>query len=158
MAAGGNVEPHVHVWDVGTGASRHVLTGHTSGPVFGVAFHPDADRLASIAGDGTLRTWDLGTGQVSDVRTTSLEILSNGSGGVCWSPDGQRVAGAWARGRVHLWDVLTGEEALTLPGDGSGHDNREWLCFSPDGRLLAGCHAGTVRLWETRFAQEEGPR
>ena len=91
----------------------------------------------------------LGTGREINVWKGVVAPLSGHAGGVCWAPDGQRVAGAWGRGTVHLWDVLTGEKVLTLPG-GTGHDPRERLCFSPDGRLLAGCHAGTVRLWETR--------
>ncbi len=157
LAAGCMVEGDVHVWDVRTGESRCVLTGHT-GTIHGVAFHPDADRLASIAVDGTVRAWDLATGKEIDRRTAGVEPLANGAGGVCWSPDGQRLVGVWGRGTMHLWDVLSGEEVLTLPGDGTGHANRERLCFSPDGRLLAACHDGTVRLWETRVPQEEGPR
>ncbi len=78
-----------------------------------------------------------------------MELLANEAGAVCWSPDGQRLAAAWGRGTLHLWDFLTGEEVLTLSG-GPSHDNRERLCFSPDGRLLAGCHAGKVHLWEAR--------
>jgi WD40 repeat protein len=157
LAAGGMAQMNVHVWDVGTGATRWVLAGHTS-PIFGVAFHPEVDRLASIAGDGTVRTWDLRTGQAIGVLTGRMEFLAGGAGGLCWSPDGQRVAGAWAGGAVQLWDVLTGEEALTLTGPSTGLKYQERLCFSPDGRLLAGCHGGTVRLWETRVPQVEGPR
>jgi hypothetical protein len=49
--------------------------------------------------------------------------------------------------------VPTGEEVLRLPGDGAPRQSPR-ICFSPDGRLLAGCHGGTVRLWETRTREE----
>jgi WD40 repeat protein len=151
--AAGLVDRDVHVWDVRTGEERFVLTG-PSGPVYGVAFHPDGTRLAAVAADGTIRTWDLWSAQEVDVRTGDTDELARNGGWLCWSPDGQRLVGLWGRGTVRLWDVPTGEEVLTLPGDGRPRIAGLRVCFSPDGQLLAGCHSGTVRLWETRTPQE----
>jgi WD40 repeat protein len=152
LAAGCILERTVHVWDVRTGEERFVLTG-PSGRVHGVAFHPDGNRLAAIADDGTIRTWDLRSCQQVDVRTGDADELARGDGWLCWSPDGQRLAGQWGRGTVQLWDVSTGEEVLRLPGDGAPRLFPR-ICFSPDGRLLAGCHGGTVRLWRSDTGQE----
>jgi hypothetical protein len=131
---------------------------HASGPILDIAFRPQADQLASISRGGTVRTWDVRTGQAIRVWTGGEDVLSRGSGSACWSQDGQRVAGVWSRGTAHLWDVLTGEEVLTPPGDGNLVGNGERLCFSPDGRFLAGCHGGKVRLWEALVPKTDRPR
>jgi WD40 repeat protein len=154
LAAGCVLDQNVHVWDVRTGEERLVPTAPHS-QVHGLAFHPDGHRLAAIGADGAVRTWDLQTGKEVDVRAGNVdEFLAHMAGAVCWSPDGQRLVGLWARGTVQLWDVPTGEEVLRLAGDGSLAGGSLRICFSPDGRLLAGCHSGTVRLWQTRTPQE----
>src|SRR5262249_30836845 len=116
IAAGCIRERTVHVWDVRTGEEQFVLTC-PRGRGNGVAFHPAGNRLATIADDGTIRTWDLRSRQQVDVRTGDTDDVARSDGGLCWSPDGQRLAGLWARGMVQFWDVPTGEEVLRLPGD-----------------------------------------
>jgi WD40 repeat protein/serine/threonine protein kinase len=150
--AAGLVDRNVHVWDVRTGETRIVLTG-PSGPVYGVAFHPDGTRLAALAADGTIRTWDLRSGKEVDVRTGETDDFARNGGSLCWSPNGQRLVGVWGRGTVQLWDVPTGEEVLKLPGDNAPRVALR-LCFSPDGRFLACCHGGAVRMWTTRTQRE----
>ncbi len=71
LAGGGGTRqsgPTVVVWDLTTGKEVHTLRGHGSG-VAAVAFHPDGNRLLSLAGNwsllertaqkGELKLWDL---------------------------------------------------------------------------------------------------
>jgi WD40 repeat protein len=61
LAAGG-LRGAVHVWDLTTRKQAHVLRGHR-GRVLGVAFTPDARRLATTGDDQTTRFWDLKSGE-----------------------------------------------------------------------------------------------
>src|SRR5262249_8235918 len=52
--------PFVRIWEAGKHVS--VLKGH-SGSVWRVASSPDGAKLASASEDGTIRIWDLQTGE-----------------------------------------------------------------------------------------------
>jgi WD40 repeat protein len=58
----GTMEGEVGLWDVETGTLRHTLTGH-DGPVWSVQMSPSDQFALSAGSDGTIRTWDLSTGQ-----------------------------------------------------------------------------------------------
>ena len=60
--SGNQFKGEVWLWDVKTGQQRAILPGHKA-YVQSVAFSPDGQTLASGSYDGTIRLWDLGTGQ-----------------------------------------------------------------------------------------------
>ena len=99
----------MRVWDPATGEQLQQLTGHTDW-VRGVAWAPDATRLASASDDGSVRVWDPATGE-------QLQQLTGYTGwvnGVAWAPDATRLASAGRDGSVRVWDPATGELLLTI--------------------------------------------
>jgi WD40 repeat protein len=80
------------------------LKGHAVN-VLGVAFSPDSRRLASGSGDGTVKIWDLVTGQ--EVLTLGWDNVSYG---LSFSPDGRRLASAGGDWTVKIWDATPGSQ------------------------------------------------
>jgi len=146
LAWGGD-DRAVRLWDLATGESRGVLTGHTS-MVFAVAFSPNGKILASGSQDRTVRLWDVAAGRELDVlRGHRLNVRS-----VAFSPDGRLLAAGGLDKTVRLWEVATGRLRATL----TGHTGWvESVVFSPDGKTLVSCgiNEQTVRLWDVATGQ-----
>nr|VFJ58265.1 MAG: WD40 repeat [Candidatus Kentron sp. FW] len=119
---------------------RHTLRGHTNN-VYRMALSPDGHILASPSLDGTIRLWEVETGQL-------LQTLEHQGIPICvaWSPDGTRLASGGGPGdkRVSLWDITSGQQIRIL----DEHDGRvNGVAWSPDGRWLASCSDDeTVRI------------
>ena len=118
-----------------------MLTGHTSA-VNSISFSPDG-TLASGSEDGTIRLWDVDTGQ--HLRTITRHTNAVYSS-ISFSPDGKLLASvSWDS--IRLWDVNAGELLRTLVED-TWDMWAEIVSFSPDGRLLASAGSeDTIRLW-----------
>jgi WD40 repeat protein len=167
--ASASLDNTVKVWDA-AGQELLSLKGHT-GLLSGVCFSPDGRCLASSSDNGAVKVWDVVTGQevlsfkgLPRVSIIGPRGISVGSSlrdspagkrlvGSClrYSPDGNRLAIATYLG-VIVRDTATGQEVLTLQGQST---SMESLCFSPDGRRLAGANRdGEVKLWDTATGQE----
>jgi len=109
--------------------------------LFGVAFSPDAERVAWGDDANAVRVWDSKTGELVFTLTGHTDKVH----GVAFSPNGRRIASAGADGTIKLWDASTGQEVITF---GEHGDAVHCVAFSPDGKHLASAGADrAVRVW-----------
>jgi WD40 repeat protein len=88
----------VQIWDVGTGALRHTLRGHTR-PASHVAFSGDGRWLVTASDDRTARLWEVATG-------AEFVTLSGHGGPVrsaVFSADGEFLVTSSADGTARTW-------------------------------------------------------
>jgi WD40 repeat protein len=114
------------------------LSGH-EGAVWGLAFSPDSQTIASTSWDHTVKLWSR--------DGALLKTLTGHKGavwGVAFSPDGQTIASASGDNTVKLWQ-RDGTLLKTLTGHG---DVVYGVAFSPDGQTIASASGdNTVKLW-----------
>ncbi len=118
-------------------------------------FSPDSRLILSAGESGTIRLWDLFTGQLlGDFAGHQGAVLD-----VAFSPDGRRAVSSGQDGTLRVWDIASGKEL------------KQWrveqatICrtrFSADGRLVIGAegpkdypaaaadgaHRFEVQVWE----------
>lgn len=124
-----------------------------------LAFSPDGKTLAMTVEDG-LTLWDIASGaKTADMPLTAPQL---GTRAVAYAPDGTLAVGFGSYdgldmdiGAIQIWDP-NGEPVTTLTTGTDGGvtlDPMDDVSFSPDGRFVAGCSAGTegvgrVHLWD----------
>lgn len=119
----------------------HILRGHTL-TVRAIALSPDEQTLASGSHDGTIKLWDLPTG---NLRRT-IEADSYDVHALVYSQDGQSLISGSNNQTVKVWNPQTGKCLRTLA---KLDHSITALALSPDGQMLAtGERYGTVKLWE----------
>src|SRR5262249_41403737 len=143
----------VDVWDAGSfrlplpagagaakGGPLRTVTNHEGGALC-VAYSPRNDVLASGGVDGTVRLFDVTTGQELHRLTGHRRHVN----ALAFRPDGCFLASAGSDAPLRLGDVRAGKEVAVLRGH---TDAVHAVAFSPDGRTLAtGSADGTVKQW-----------
>ena len=120
------------------------------------AFSPDGRLVAAgnadlDGGDGSIRIWDVETGQPhGDVLSGHQDVVN----AVVFSPDGTELASASVDGTVRIWNVETGQQ------DGDPlevGDSATDVFFSRDGIQMATLSwEGDVQVWDTKTRERVG--
>src|SRR5262249_6223929 len=127
--------------------------GHTD-HVAAVAFSPDGRLLATASWDGSVRLWEVGTGQQRAALLGHARPDSNGkplpANAVAFSPDCQLLASGGADETVRVWEVATGKQKAVLKETAEDVS----LGITADGKLLAArTMDGIITVWD--LAQEK---
>jgi WD40 repeat protein len=126
-----------------------VLTGHT-GAIQDVKFTPDGRSLVSVATDGTLRVWPLGSPHGERHRILFRERFTYPH--IAIDPAGEHVAVSAEGGRVFVIPLSGGpaRELLRFPAG-----SEIWsVAFGPRGRRIAAARWNTpddgepIRVWD----------
>lgn len=106
-------------------------------PVYAVAFTDDGRRVLTGGHDGTVRLWNIASGQ----QERLIGLHGNWVWSVAAMPNSPIVASASHDGTVRIWNYETGDRVATIPVDG-----RAWsLAFSADAsQLYVGTDKGVV--------------
>jgi WD40 repeat protein/serine/threonine protein kinase len=146
--AAGTSDEKIVIRDAATGEVRAEITADAV--VWKLAYSPDGQTLVAALDDGTVRQFDVQTGEAIG------EPMVGGRGAVytvAYSPDGTTIASGGFDNRIRLWNSETG---ILMGEPLEGHTNWVWsLAFSPDGNTLAsGSFDQTVRLWDIETSEE----
>ncbi|HEV3261263.1 MAG TPA: serine/threonine-protein kinase [Gemmataceae bacterium] len=123
------------------------FVGHSAG-ICRVLFHPDGRRALSSCWDGTLRLWDLKTGQC--VRVFEGHNYGRHIWGLALSGDGSRAVSGSEDGTVRLWDVKSGKEVRCF----RYHVPVQALSLSPDGRHVVSSINNEFVFWSLADGRE----
>jgi WD40 repeat protein len=128
----------VTICDAHSGEKICTLPGR-AGPVYGVAFNPVSNALASAHYDGTVKVWDIERGRAEEANPLILTIPAHKDHvfAVAYSADGRLLASAGGRDQENnlgIWEAATGKPIRKLfisPGV------LRSVAYSPDGQFLA---------------------
>jgi hypothetical protein len=119
-----------------------ILSGHTDG-IHALAFFSDGKRLASASHDGTVKLWDVQTGQCLHTFAGHEKAVR----AVSVSADGKLIASGSDDRTARVWDVTTGAQVAQLEGHGGAVRG---VAFLPGGSLLTAGRDGTLRTWDVK--------
>ncbi|PSF37722.1 hypothetical protein C7H19_09240 [Aphanothece hegewaldii CCALA 016] len=129
------------------------------GTVYAIAFSPNNQQLATGHADGTIKIWQVNTGQLLVTLKAHLSSVWT----LAFSPNGEMIASGSFDTSIKLWNLATFTEYHTLYG------HQDWvkeIAFSPDGKglssppvgeactprqLLASCsNDQTIKIWNSQ--------
>ena len=130
--------PGVLSWTVET-------VGHRT-PAMSIDFKPDGKLLATISREGTIRLWEVRTGELRAALVGGREGRGLYGPGLGWSPGGSYIVSADDVGLLRFWEAETGRLVRQRKAAGEV----ETLAWSPDGQLIVtgGRGAHETQIWD----------
>ena len=122
--------------------------GETSG-IFTLVFSPNGKMLASGGDDGTIRFWDVETGDLLKTVDTGMGSIN----AVSYSPDGKTLvsSGFTTGDDIRLWDVETGGLLKTI--NSHAEAAAYFVVYSPDGDMLVSGNLGEISFWSVETGE-----
>jgi len=122
-------------------ACLRTLAGH-SGGVEAVAITPDGQSAVSAGRDGTVRVWDIASGELRTLNGHAVGEVN----AVALTPDGQTAVSGGHDLTVRVWELASGKLLRTLAG------HTQWVTavvLTPDGQTVVSVGEDrTMRVWE----------
>jgi WD40 repeat protein/serine/threonine protein kinase len=145
------------ICDVHTGEKICTLRGKP-GPVYGLAFNPRCNELASAHYDGMINVWDIEDierRRVGEANVPKFPITAHADAvfGVTYSADGRFLASAGGRDQQNnlcVWEAATGKNIRRLYLKGFVRS----VAFSPKGQFLACAYGHRVEVVDRESGQE----
>ncbi len=123
------------------------MLGHTAG-IGELVFSPDGRKALSCSEDGTIRLWEVDTGE--QIRTL---IGHRGAvKSVVFSRDGRSALSSGDDATVRYWDIDTGEELRRFEGHSGMVYSAVLAC--DDKRVLSCGQDGTLRWWDAATGEQ----
>ncbi|WZF20529.1 DUF4082 domain-containing protein [Nostoc sp. UHCC 0302] len=129
LLASADEQGRIYVWNLKESKLLRTLLGHADG-ITAIAFNPNrknADQLASVSKDATVRLWDVREGtelKVFNQATKALRTVAFNRGGTIL------IAGGDDK-NIYKWNVKSGVLLSTLPS--AGNAPIKAIAVSPDG-------------------------
>lgn len=135
----------IKLWNPNTDAL--IVLNHQLDWTTNVRFSPDGRTLAAACNNGTIKLWNLETGNccITLAGHQRMPLVF-----IHFSPDGQTLISGGLDNQVHWWDTQTGECLQTQSHKGWVW----WVDCSPNGEMVASCSADqTIKLWNLLTGQ-----
>ncbi len=119
---------------------RDFSEGHRDA-LYGIAYSPSGEQLATAGYDRLIQLWNTETGE----RLRTLKGHNGAVYGIAFSPDGRILASAGGDSSVKLWNTASGQRLDTF---GQPTGEQFLTAFTPDSRfVLAGGADKQIRMW-----------
>lgn len=137
--AAGQASGAIRLWNSEDDQPLGELLGH-EGPIRGLNFLPEGNRLLSTGDDGLLRLWNLPTAAPRELAGNTDSVQA-----VATSADGKRVYTGAADGSICLFETETGKLVWKFQGQEVAVAA---LALDPKNtRLAAASEEGEIRIW-----------
>ncbi|NVM54939.1 MAG: HEAT repeat domain-containing protein, partial [Candidatus Helarchaeota archaeon] len=105
-----------------------------------IAISSDGKYIFTNSGDGTIKVWELETG--NHVRTYEVGPIIDL---MVISPDGEFILGITKNNLIQIWELSTGRSIQILKGHQEGI---KALAISPDGQFIVSGSKKVIQIWD----------